>query len=229
MVFKRRNPRTAWDWTRQMVYPTGGFLRAIQYVRLRLTRLPDEPHRIARGVFAGVFVSFTPFFGLHFLAAALIAWLIRGNILAALLATFVGNPLTTPFIAITSVEFGHWIMGIETRLSFLSIVASFSNAGSELWQNFRSIFTDDVAQWESLKRFFEVIYLPYIVGGLLPGLIVGLLFYWATIPIVRAYQRIRSNKLRERAARLHAEREVRDMSAVAAQPSPGDDGPPLSR
>jgi hypothetical protein len=229
MVFKRRNPRSVWDWGRQMVYPTGGFLRAIQYVRLRLTRLNDEPHRIARGVFAGVFVSFTPFFGIHFIFAALIAWLIRGNILAALLATFVGNPLTTPFIALTSVEFGRRLLGIDTPLNFLTIVAAFSNAGSELWENVRAMFTDEPTHWASLRQFFDLIYLPYIVGGLLPGLIVGLLFYWATIPIVRAYQRIRSHKLRERIARRQAERDEEPSRAAGGRVLPGDDGPVAPR
>lgn len=229
MVFKRRNPRSVWDWTRQMVYPTGGFWRAIQYVRLRLTRLPDEPHRIARGVFAGVFASFTPFFGFHFVIAGLIAWLIRGNILAALLATFVGNPLTTPFIAITAVEVGHWLLGVDSPLNFLSIVAAFANAGSELWHNFTAVFTDATVKWGSLHRFFDTIFLPYLVGGILPGLIVSLLFYWGTIPLVRAYQRIRANKLRERIEKRHAERESRRAAEAAAQLLSGDDGPPAAR
>jgi uncharacterized protein (DUF2062 family) len=226
MVFKRRNPRSVWDWARQMVYPTGGFLRAIQYVRLRLTRLPDEPHRIARGVFAGVFVSFTPFFGFHFLAGGLMAWLIRGNILAALLATFVGNPLTTPFIALTSVEFGHWLLDVEAPLTFLSIVAAFTNAGNELWQNFKAIFTADVTHWDNLARFWETIYLPYLVGGILPGLIVSLLFYWGTIPVLHAYQKIRANKLRERIEKRHADRDARRAKAAEATFPVGDDGQP---
>ena len=57
MVFKRRNPRTLWGWTREMVYPQGGFRRATQYVLHRMRRLPDSPQRIARGVFAGSVVG----------------------------------------------------------------------------------------------------------------------------------------------------------------------------
>ena len=53
---------------------------------------------VAAGVAAGAFTSFTPFMGLHFLFAALFAWAIRGNLLASALGTFVGNPLTFPFI-----------------------------------------------------------------------------------------------------------------------------------
>jgi uncharacterized protein (DUF2062 family) len=198
MVFKRRNRRTSLEWMREFVYPTGGFRRAVQYVTHRLRRLPDEPHRIARGVFAGVLVSFTPLFGFHFLLAAGVAWLLRGNIVAGLLATFVGNPVTTPFIALSALETGHWLLGIDVPLSFLSIVAAFSNAGSELWENVRAMFTDAPTNWNSLGAFMHTYYWPYLVGGILPGLGVSMIFYWATVPIVRTYQKMRAARLRER-------------------------------
>jgi uncharacterized protein (DUF2062 family) len=214
LVFKRRNRRTILEWMREFVYPKGGFKRAAQYLSYRLRRLPDEPHRIARGVFAGVFVSFTPLFGFHFLSAAGLAWLIRGNILAALLATFVGNPITTPLIALSAVETGHWLLGIEVPLSFLSIVAAFSNAGTEIWENVRAIFTDAPTRWDSLGAFFHTFYWPYLVGGILPGLAVSLIFYWITIPLVRTYQRLRAARHRDRI-------EVRRQQRIAA--SAGDD------
>lgn len=198
MVFKRRNPRSLTSWARQLVYPTGGFRRATQYMIHRMRRLPDEPHRIARGVFAGTFVNFPPIFGIQFLSAALFAWTIRGNILAALLCTFLSNPITTPIIAITSLELGHWMLGIEGRLEFLSVVEAFSNAGWELWLNFKAIFTDEPTRWKSLGHFFRTIYLPYFVGSIIPGLIVSTAVYYITIPAVKAYQKIRASKTKER-------------------------------
>ena len=224
MVFRRRNQKTLLEWAREFVYPRGGFRRAAQYVTHRLRRLPDEPHRIARGVFAGVFVSFTPLFGFHFLSAALLGWVMRGNIIAALLATFVGNPLTTPFIAITSVELGHRLLGIDAPMDVMSIIAAFTNAGSELWDNARALFTSDVTHWENLATFFGTIFWPYLVGGLLPGLAVSLAFYWATIPIVRAYQKIRAGQAKARLEkRLHLK-----SASMAAPASSGDDGRPAA-
>ncbi len=212
----------------EFVYPRGGFRRAAQYLTYRLRRLPDEPHRIARGVFAGVFVSFTPLFGFHFLSAAGLAWLMRGNILAALLATFIGNPLTTPFIALSSVELGHWMTGIDAPLDFVSIVAAFSDAGVEIWQNIRAIFTADPTDWSRLGTFFHYIYWPYLVGGILPGLVVSTLFYWAAIPLVRTYQKIRATTLRDRVEK----RRVLKTAVLAADKRArvsrliGDDGGP---
>ena len=85
-MFKRK-PRTWGRTALEFFYPRGGWTRAALYVVHRIRRLPDPAHRISRGVAAGVFVCFTPYFGLHFVMATLIAWVIRGNILAALLAT----------------------------------------------------------------------------------------------------------------------------------------------
>ena len=39
-----------------------------------------DAHRIARGIFAGVLVTFTPFYGLHFVLAALITRMIGGKL-----------------------------------------------------------------------------------------------------------------------------------------------------
>ena len=74
-MFKRRKPLSyAQMWT-EMFYPRSGWKRASKYVLHRLRRLPDKPHRVARGWAAGIFVSFTPFFGFHLMGAALIAWI----------------------------------------------------------------------------------------------------------------------------------------------------------
>ncbi len=198
MVFKRRERRGIAGWAREMVYPTGGFRRATQYIMHRMRRLPDEPHRIARGFFAGSFISFTPFFGFHFIGAALMAWAMRGNILAALLGTFVGNPLTTPIIAITSVELGHWMLGISEPLELGMIASAFGNAGAEMWSNAVAPFTGGTMHWDSLGTFFRTIYFPYLVGGILPGIVISGVFYYLTIPLVRAYQKMRATKARER-------------------------------
>ena len=116
----------------EFVWPRGGWRRAGQYVLHRLRRLPDPPHRIGRGVAAGVFISFTPLFGLHLIGAAALAWLIGGNILAALLATFIGNPVTTPFIAVLSVGLGRWMLGAEGHIGPQVIISEIARATGEV-------------------------------------------------------------------------------------------------
>ena len=194
-----------------MVYPTGGFARAIRYMVHRMRRLPDEPHRVARGVFAGTFVNFPPIFGFQFITAAAMAWAMRGNILAALLCTFLSNPITTPLIAVISMETGYWLLGIEAPLEIMGLVEAFGNAGVELWRNAKAIFTTDTAEWGSLIVFFKTIYLPYLVGSIIPGLICSTILYYLTTPLVHAYQKIRSKRTQDRIERR------RKMKAVLTE------------
>ena len=153
-MFKRRDPKT---WLRtfvEFIYPRGGWKRAASYVGHRLRRLPDPPHRIARGIAAGVFVCFTPYFGFHFFLAAGLAWVMQGNVVAALLATFFGNPLTFPIIAAISLELGQWMLGTPNVGPLPDVFAQFGRASAELWHNITAMFTSDVAHWDRLGRFF---------------------------------------------------------------------------
>lgn len=198
MVFKRRNQRTWMQFLGDSVYPKGGWSRAASYVMHRLRRLPDPPHKIARGVAAGVFVCFTPFFGFHFLFAAALAIVMQGNILAALLATFFGNPVTIPFIATVCIELGSWMLGYRDSVPLPELFGSFLQASVELWRNFTAIFTSEVTHWDRLVAFFWRVFWPYTVGGLVPGTIAGVLAYVLTLPAVAAYQKRRIKKLQAR-------------------------------
>ena len=207
MVFKRRKPLGWLAWLREMVYPTGGFRRATRYVIHRMSRLPDEPHRIARGIFAGSLIGFLPLPFLQFLAAWGAARLIRGNVLAALLGTFNTNPVTTPFFAVFAMSFGHWLLGVQSPLSAEGIAMAFGSATADLWRNFVAIFTDDQMHWGGLIQFWHDIYVPYFIGALLPGIVISLAAYYITIPMVQAYQKARhakSDERRERRRKLKA-------------------------
>lgn len=211
MVFKRRTPRSYTQTVAETFYPRGGWSRASRYIGHRLQRLPDPAYKISRGVAAGVFVCFTPFYGLHFLLSALVAWAIRGNILAALLATFFGNPFTFPFIAALSLELGSWMLG-QPMVPIYRVFGAFSDAAGELWHNVTAIFTPAQAEWASLGEFFDTIFLPYLVGGIVPGLIAAIAAYYLSKPIITAYQKARDKR---RAARL--EKRLKRARAAAAK------------
>ncbi|MFT3690554.1 MAG: DUF2062 domain-containing protein [Paenirhodobacter sp.] len=204
MVFKRRDRRPLPVALREALWPRGGWSRALSYLRLRLNRLPDRPERIARGIFVGILVSFTPLFGAHFLLAAGLAWVLRGNLVAALLATFVGNPLTFPLIALSSIRLGHWLLGSRYAPAQVEgLSATFSGAFGDLGHNLMALFTGDTPHWAGLERFFEGLFLPYLVGGLAVGTVCGLLGYGLALPLISAYQNRRRARLR---ARLDAAR-----------------------
>jgi len=188
-------------WLREMVYPKGGFKRATRYVIHRMRRLPDPPHRVARGMFAGSLIGFLPLPGLQFVGAWLLARIMKGNLLAALLATFNTNPITTPFFAVLAMTLGHWIMGIEAPLNAEYIGRAFADAGGDLWFNVMAIFGPEKARWGGLINFWHEIYVPYFIGALGPGIILSLIAYYITIPLVEAYQKSRAAKSKERSER----------------------------
>ena len=203
MVFKRRERRSIWRAVVEALYPRGGWTRAFHYVKHRVRRLPDSPERIARGVWAGVFASFTPFYGFHFIIAGLIALIMRGNVLAALMGTFFGNPLTYVPIGVVALQTGHWLLGTEfEEYHQRSFGGKFVDAGRDLWHNFKAIFTDAQADWSHLAVFYQEVFFPYLVGGVIPGVIVATICYYLSVPLIRAYQHRRKGALRAKLAEL---------------------------
>ncbi|WP_311135462.1 DUF2062 domain-containing protein [Yoonia rosea] len=193
-MFKRRDRRAIWQIVLDFFYPRGGWTRAFEYVKHRVRRLPDTPQKISRGIWAGVFVCFTPLFGLHFVFAAIIARAMRGNIFAALMATFFGNPLTFPPIGFLSISLGSWLLGLPPgRNDHLG--QKFADASYDLWNNVIAVFTPDPINWRGLQVFYDDVFFPYLVGGILPGLITATIAYYLAVPVIGAYQTRRKKAL----------------------------------
>jgi uncharacterized protein len=205
-VFKRRNPRNFRQWLVNMVVPGGGWGRSASYVMHRLRRLPDTPERIARGIAAGVAVSCLPIFGLHFLSAAALALILRGNVLASLLATFFGNPFTFPLIAIGALEIGSFLLGFDTPAKASEAITAFGGIWGELARNFLAIFTPEPFHWEKLGKFGWDIFAPYMLGGAIIACFCGPAGYFLSLPVIRAYRARRMNKLRERFEKARQQR-----------------------
>jgi uncharacterized protein (DUF2062 family) len=204
-VFKR-NPRSYAKVVVEFFYPRGGWYRAARYVIHRVRRLPDPAHRISRGIAVGVFVCFTPLLGLHFLSAAILAWLLRGNILAALLATFFGNPLTFPIIIELSLTLGSWMLGLPTDVHLPQVIEAMATAFADLMRNVLSAFTGADANWQSLGKFYHRIFLPYLIGGLPLGILSAAIAYAMSRPVITAYQKSRIKRLRKRYEKRMADR-----------------------
>lgn len=225
MVFKRRDARPLPEVLKHWVYPRGGWGRAIRYIRHRLHRLPGTPESIARGVFAGAFVVFTPFYGLHFVLAAILARLMRGNILAALLSTFIGNPLTYVPIALISLETGHFLLGGPGTGGRIGqgLGQAFAGAWSDLQRNVLTIFVGGEANWDELYAFYDAVFFPFMIGSIIPGIISGLICYYLSVPVIRAYQQRRIAKLRAKVEKLKAQAQAQ---AQAQAERAGDARPP---
>lgn len=221
MVFRRRDRPGLLERLRSVVLPRGGWRRGLEYLGHRVRRLPDTPHRIALGFASGVFASFTPLFGLHFVLAAGLAKIVRGNILAALLGTIAGNPLTFPLIASTSLWLGRKIVGFgDTGRDYSRVADAFGQAADALWKSSLAIVGIGHSHWGRVVPFLRDVFWPYFVGGLGPGLVAGVASYYLLRPLVAAYQLRRRNRRLARAhARLLEQSEADAMRAHAYNPN----------
>jgi uncharacterized protein (DUF2062 family) len=200
-------------------WPKGGWARAFTYVKHRLHRLPDPPDRIARGIFAGVFTTFTPFYGLHFIVAGTLAMILRGNIPAALLGTFFGNPLTYVPIGVISLQTGHAVLGRHTLAEdeiSRSLGGKFLDAGEDLKNNVLAIFSDHQADWHNLHVFYDEVFLPYMVGGIVPGIVTGLAAYYISLPVITAYQNRRKGVLRAKWTAIKEKKAQKENASIEA-------------
>lgn len=218
MVFKRRHKPPLLRRIRHVLYPARGWRRGIEYLGHRIRRLPDTPERIALGFACGAFASFTPLFGLHLLLAMGLAKLLRANILASVIGTAVGNPLTFPLIASVSLALGRRILGFgATGRDFSRVSDAFGQFFTGLRESLLSLFGFGTPQWGKVVLFLQDVCWPYLVGGLMPGLVVAIASYYVARPLIAAYQSARRARL---LARTRARRAARVQAAAEAAPAP---------
>lgn len=115
-----------------------------QKMMIRLKNLNGTPYAIAAGFACGIAVSFTPFIGFHMILAALTAWLIRANIVASAIGTLIGNPWTFPFIWISVLYTGRFMLGLDAVTEKIDFTQIFESCFSSLLHLNFSSFTHDV-------------------------------------------------------------------------------------
>ncbi len=85
--------------------------RTARYYYLKFLRLKGDPFTLARGVAIGIFVGITPTLPLHTVMIILLAPLLGGNLIAALVsASIVSNPLTFAPQYYISWFIGDWLL-----------------------------------------------------------------------------------------------------------------------
>ncbi len=181
MVFKRKKKQTTLGFLKSLFFPEGGWRRAIEYLSHRIKRLPDSPHRIALGLSFGVFASFSPFFGFHFVLGALLAYVFNANIFASILGTFFANPITFPFIAAISVRMGVFILD---QFPFLKSDKNSANT----WLLDSQLNGLGVFEKFLVEVYFDK-FIPYAVGGTICGIITAFVIYILSKPLINSYQK----------------------------------------
>lgn len=128
----------------------------------KILSLDAHPGHIAAGFAVGVFISFTPFFGLHTPMAIAMAFLFRLNKLTCLTGAWVNTPLTVVPVLAASYKLGLALQGKPpTELSFTSL------------------------DWHSLQPHAKSIVLGSSIIGFVAALAAYFICYWLVVRLRR--------------------------------------------
>lgn len=187
-LFGRRRPLSKRQRLRGYLWPSCGFRRMGLYYWRRVQRLSGSPYQIAIGFALGAATSMTPLLGFHVGIAVTITYLLRGNVIAAIIGTAAANPWTLPLIWASSYELGQRILGHEG--GHLPATDLFSFA--QLWARLQTLL------------------LPMLVGSLPLALVVGTGFYLIVFYAIRSVRHARALRIQAR----HAERMRAELDAT---------------
>ncbi|WP_208541094.1 MULTISPECIES: DUF2062 domain-containing protein [Bartonella] len=167
-----------WFWSR----------RSFCYMRKRILRISETPHKVALGLAIGIFSACSPFFGLHIILALFFSWILRGNFTAAIIGTVFSNPLT--FLPIVMIDY-------KIGYLFLSL---FGNVGKISLSQIRTIFSNLTFSkvWVIFENTWDSIMLPMILGGVLLGFVFGGLSYIGVYKAIGRFQQKRYQKMMQR-------------------------------
>jgi uncharacterized protein (DUF2062 family) len=176
-MFRRRDQLPLLDRLRDLVWPRIGWMRTITYYWHRLQRIPGTPESIAAGFGCGMAASMSPAVGTHVMVGALLAYMVRGSVLASVIGTLVINPWTAPPVWFSTYYTGAFILGWD----------EYGHAGvSEFLKMFVGLST--AVLHLDVKLFFDSVwpvFLPMLVGALPVAVIVGFASYLILVPILR--------------------------------------------
>lgn len=133
-----------------------------------LLKLNEPPHKLALALAVGVFIGFSPWFGLHILSCFLFAWLFRLNKVVVLTGNFVNNPWTVVPLYAFCLWFGTVITGSGTAVPEIA------------WKDlgFRDIFT-------VLLPYLW----PFVAGTIVVGAAAGVVTYFVFLWAIKRYRR----------------------------------------
>lgn len=120
--------------------------------------LDSHPGHIAAGFAVGVFISFTPFFGLHTGLAIAAAFLFRLNKLTTITGAWINTPLTVGPILVISFKLGRFLRGLPPH------PFSFKNL-----------------EWHELKVYSKSLLLGSSILGLAAAILAYFICYWLVV------------------------------------------------
>ncbi len=124
---------------------------------VRLRQLEGNPHYLALGMAVGIFVAIMPIIPFQTLVAFGLAFIVRGSKSAAVLGTWLSNPLTIPLVYFANYKVGCLLLGYAD--------------------------TADSIAFDSFDQLMELgveVTLAMLLGGAVIGAVLGVAAYFAT-------------------------------------------------
>lgn len=199
-MFSRRKELPFLARLQSWLWPAMGWRRLGIYLLMRLTRLSGTAHTIALGFACGAAISVTPFVGFHIVLAILLACLMRGHVIAAVVGTVVGNPWTFPFIWLATYKVGQILLGSAEAAPWPA-VTMFKHVMVDLGNLVWPTLTGE-GSWEALKQVLidlRALIWPMLIGSIPLALIAGAATYFPLIRAISAYQETRQRRREKRA------------------------------
>jgi len=158
---------------------------------LRVRSLQGDPHYVAMGMAVGVFVAFTPTIPFHTILTIALAFVFRGSKPAALIGSWLNNPLTFPAFYYGSYKMGILMLGhnVPMTLKYDNIKGLLTHGG-------------DVA-------------VAMIAGGVLLGILPAVGAYFLTFHLFRKIRSHRSTGLPPACDLAHTKHQPPDDGANA--------------
>ena len=140
--------------------------------------------------------------GFHFVIAFLVAYLIAGNLLAAAMGTFFGNPLSFPFIWAATYSTGNFILNRTAGLGDKSPHETFSSMEmGNFWEHGISFIIDKLASiWSPIIK-------PMLVGSIPVGVSVSVIVYVITRWLAVKFRDSRQRRIAMKAAEIRAQKQ----------------------
>ncbi|MBI4610622.1 MAG: DUF2062 domain-containing protein [Candidatus Rokubacteria bacterium] len=154
---------------------------------LAVLHLDDAPWKIALGLAVGVFISCTPFYGLHTVMAIAAAFLLRLNKASTVTGAWLNLPWFAPFLYGLSLKVGELILSGGRGLEAIR-----GRGLLELAALIRPLLSLDKfgEGFMASSKLLFLVSVPLLVGTTVVGLLAGALTYFLALQAVREVRRL---------------------------------------
>ena len=133
-----------------------------------LVKLDDSAKKLAVSFAVGVYISVSPFFGIHTILAIVLSVIFKLNKVSTIAGSWVNLPWTIPFVYYSEYKMGEFLLGRNIDFSLQPYtIEHYLKSGSKV---FLSIF----------------------IGSVIEGVLFGVIFYFLLKYLIETYRRRKS-------------------------------------